>query len=257
MNVREVPRRFRPPARRAGNIGYHLAGRLWRDSIVGIKTEEKVIALTFDDGPDPDYAPGILDVLREHQVPATFFMLGRNVDAHPASALQIAEHGHALGNHGYSHRRFPDLRRAELVREIFQCEDALQRATGQKPKIMRPPFGNQTLAKHMLLRSLGYTTIFWSVSGDDWQGDPAQDITMRVIDGARPGAVILLHDGWEPEAGDTDPSPEHELMRDRTPTIEALPTIITQLTEQGYRFVTVPELFKHGRTRREALFIST
>ncbi len=255
MTAKGQSRTWRAPARRIRNAGYYVAGRLWRDAIVGIRTDQKVVALTFDDGPDPDYAPGILDALREHKVPATFFLLGRNVDAHPQSARQIAEHGHTLGNHGYSHRRFPDLSRAELAREIFDCEDAIERATGQRPRLVRPPYGNQTAAKHALLRSLGYQTTFWSASGDDWRGDPSQDIASRAIDQTRPGGIILLHDGWEPAANDISPKPTHDRLRDRTPTIQALPIIVDTLTRQGYRFVTVPDLLKLGRPRRQRWFV--
>lgn len=238
MRLRSKRQRFRAPLRRLGHAEY---------SIVGCHTDDKIVALTFDDGPNPTYTPQILTVLREHRVSATFFLLGRNVDAYPDHARQIATESHAIGNHSYSHRRFPSLSRKELIREIFACDEAIFRATGQRPRIARPPFGHQTPAQRILLRRLGYQTIFWSASGEDWKGDPADDIASRVIANAVPGGIILLHDGWEPPIDDSISASEYDRFRDRTPTVQALPMILKELTLQGYRFVTLPELLRAGR----------
>lgn len=245
MRSQNRRQRFRAPRRTTGRAGF---------STVGCNTDEKIVALTFDDGPDPTGTPQVLNVLREHQARATFFLLGRNVDVHPNHARQIAQEGHVIGNHGYSHRRFPSLGRNELVREIVACDEAIFRATGQRTRIARPPFGHQTPARHMVLLRMGYQTIFWSASGEDWKGDPAADLTSRVLAKAGPGGIILLHDGWEPPLDDDISRTEHEHFRDRTPTVQALPLILTELSSRGYRFVTVPDLFTLGRPRRTFSF---
>lgn len=228
-----------------------MRARYPNHAIVGCRTDDKIVALTFDDGPDPIYTSQVLAVLREHDVPATFFLLGRNVDACPDHARQILEEGHAIGNHGYSHSPFPSLSRPELLDEIVACDDALFQTTGQRPRIVRPPFGHQTPAQQILLHRIGYQSIFWSASGEDWKGDPADNIASKVIAKATPGGIILLHDGWEPPLdGDID----NEYFRDRTQTVQALPLILAKLAGEGYRFVTIPELFRAGRPERVSSF---
>lgn len=195
-----------------------------------------------------------MKVLSDYRATATFFLLGRQVDAYPDHAREIVEQGHAPGNHGYSHRPFPSLSRRDLIGEIVTCDEAIHRATGQRPRIVRPPFGLQTAAQQKLLRQAGYESIFWSASGADWKGDPASHIAARALMNARPGAIILFHDGWEPPLDDTMSESERDRFRDRQPTVEALGLVLEELSRQDYRFVSVPELLSHGRPRRVRSF---
>ncbi len=251
MHGRRKNQRFRSGPRRTSGTGFFAFGRRWRLPNPGCETTPKPIALTFDDGPDPTYTPQILEVLNKYRVPATFFLLGRNVDAYPDIALQIAEQGHAIGNHGYSHRRFPRLSSAELAHEILACDEAVLRATGQRTTLVRPPFGHQTAANRDLICSMGYRSILWTAPGVDWKGDPAEWIVYNVLARARQHGIILLHDGWEPPAAGRLGAQEYERLRDRTPTIQALPIILEELDRRGIEFVTVPELLSLGSPMRE------
>ncbi len=192
--------------------------------------DQKRVALTFDDGPDPRFSNGVLDVLKQYNVPATFFVLGSKAVANPQIVKRMQSEGHVIGNHTYAH---PNLVKESglgtLEREVTRTEDALNDIIGYRTKLFRPPYGflyNELVEK---LRKMNYYVIAWSVDSLDWKEDPPEVIASRVVDNIQPGAIILMHDGAEPG-------------RDRTNTIESLRQIIPKLQEQGYEFVTVPEL---------------
>lgn len=214
-----------------------LESRLLR-TVVSSRTKTNVVALTFDDGPDPASTPAVLDVLDRFEAEATFFVLGRNVAAHPELARRIVGVGHAIGNHSFSH---PDLRRCGAVQiagEFIRCARALRRATGVRPRFLRPPFGFQSPAAGLIARALGYTVTHWSISANDWRGEPAAVLVDRVLSQLQPGAIILLHDALEPP-------PESSTLvvsYDRVATVDALPRIIEGIRNEGYRLVTVPQL---------------
>ncbi len=193
-------------------------------------TDQKRVALTFDDGPDPRFTNGVLDVLNQYNVPATFFMLGSKAVANPKIVKQVQNRGHVIGNHTYSH---PNLVKESdiktLEQEVTRTEDALNDIIGYRTKLFRPPYGflyNELVEK---LGEMNYYVIAWSVDSLDWQEDPPEVIASNVLDNIHPGAIILMHDGAEPD-------------EDRTNTIESLHQIIPALQKQGYEFVTVPEL---------------
>ena len=193
-------------------------------------TDQKRVALTFDDGPDPRFSNDVLDVLKQYNVPATFFVLGSKAVANPEIVKRMQNEGHVIGNHTYAH---PNLVKESdlgtLEREVTRTEDALNDIIGYRTKLFRPPYGflyNELVEK---LREMNYYVIGWSVDSLDWQEDPPEVITSNVVDNIQPGAIILMHDGAEPGG-------------DRTNTIESLHQIIPKLQEQGYEFVTVPEL---------------
>lgn len=189
---------------------------------------DKAIALTFDDGPNPGYTEQVLEILRAHQVRATFFWLGRMVKAHPDLARAVVAEGHAVGNHTWNHRT-AQSDEATAQAEIEETSREIEQASGVSTKLFRPPGGrlNNGLSDWALRG--GYTVVMWSVQSNDWEKTTsAQDIVQNVLQAVQPGTIVLLHDGGG----------------DRSRTAEALPQIIEALQAQGYRFVTIPELLE-------------
>ncbi|WNF38921.1 polysaccharide deacetylase family protein [Bacillaceae bacterium IKA-2] len=193
-------------------------------------TTEKKIALTFDDGPDPRFSETVLDLLKEYNVPATFFVMGSRAVAYPEIIERVIAEGHVIGNHTYFH---PNLVKegdlATLEREVTRTENILNEIIGYRTKLFRAPYGflyNELVEK---LRDMDYSVVVWSIDSLDWQEDPPEVIADNVLNNIHPGAIVLMHDG-----GDWD--------ADRTNTIAALRQIIPALQKQGYQFVTVPEL---------------
>ena len=190
-------------------------------------TSKKVFALTFDDGPDPAYTPQFLALLKQYRVPATFFMVGSMVRAHPATALQVKAAGFPIENHSWSHPRTPKFPVAEITRT-----DAILLSTlGTRPTLFRPPYGLIGNGMASAAQKEGEKVVIWSCLGADWdkKNTPAQ-IAAKVLGRARSGGIALLHDGGG----------------NRSRTLAALPTIIETLQARGFRLVTVPELLRLG-----------
>lgn len=188
------------------------------------------IALTFDDGPSP-FTAAVLDVLRERGVPATFFLCGKNAEQYPELARRIVDEGHAVGNHTYSHPYLALSRDARIVGEIDKTQQALLGATGRKPALFRPPFGVRWFSLPRLLAERGLTMVMWTIrEGDD--GRDAAAIARETLAKLEPGAIILLHDGFE-----TRPAAQI----DRSAVVAALPAIIDGAREAGYTFVDLAQ----------------
>jgi peptidoglycan/xylan/chitin deacetylase (PgdA/CDA1 family) len=193
------------------------------------------IALTFDDGPQPPYTGQVLDVLERYGVPATFFCVGLHAGGHPDEVVRMREQGHQLGNHTWSHPFLQELSRAELVAQVERAGDAIALAGGvPAPSVFRPPYGSRTAQVIDWLADLDTTMVLWDAEAADWAMPGADAIARRILDRARAGSVILLHDGGG----------------DRAQTVAALPAIIEGLLVRGYRFVTVGALDQPGRERR-------
>jgi peptidoglycan/xylan/chitin deacetylase (PgdA/CDA1 family) len=191
-----------------------------------VETDEKVVALTFDDGPSPANTEAVLAVLARHHVKATFFMVGRNIEQHRALATRVLAEGHEAGNHSYSHKRLVFKSPAFVEAEISKT-DTLLRELGVKGDIpFRSPFGKKLLVQPWVLSRQGKRNVLFDVVPDDSATQDAELITRRVLDGTRPGSIILLHDGWAKKPG----------------TLEATGRIIEGLQARGFRFVTVSEL---------------
>ena len=193
---------------------------------------EKKIALTFDDGPNDPYTSEVLKILKDNRVQATFFLLGKNVEANPQSARDIVAAGHAIGNHSYDHRNLVTRTNAQVRDEILKGENAIERATGQKTALFRPPYGDKDALTLRQTRKLGLVMIEWSVSAEDWRRPGPDRIVHNVVREVRNGSIILMHDGDKTRRGD------------RSQTVAALPRIISELRQKGYEFVTIPELLK-------------
>ena len=185
-------------------------------------TGNKVIALTFDDGPGP-YTAHLLDVLDQYGAKATFFLIGSKVSSQANVVRSIHARGHQLGNHSWSHPELPKLPAGQIAGEIDRTNDAIKQATGVTPSILRPPYGavNGVVLEQLRLR--GMSSILWSVDTRDWADRNSDIVCSRAVAGARPGAVILMHDIHQTSVG-------------------AVPCILNALKQQGYLFVTVQGL---------------
>jgi|CZKU01.1.fsa_nt_gi peptidoglycan/xylan/chitin deacetylase (PgdA/CDA1 family) len=204
-----------------------LRWRVFVDAVVRGPRGSRGIALTFDDGPHPKWTPRILEVLGQHGVSATFFVVGRKVDEHPEVVRAIAEAGHAIGLHSYAHDRLFSLRRESRVRaDLEHGIAALERALGQRPRLFRPPIGhtNPTIAR--VVEALDLIVVGWTIGGRDGvaRARPA-DVVARVRRDLHDGAIVLLHDA--PERGEREPA-----------AVRALPAILDAIAAK--RFEVVP-----------------
>lgn len=157
--------------------------------------DSSTLALTFDDGPNPAVTPALLDLLDRHGVKATFFLIGRYVSAVPELAREIAARGHVIGNHTHTHPRLTFCSPAQTRQELDLCDDAVEAATGRKPRWMRPPFGFRSPVLNGIVRKRGNSgVLMWSVWARDWRPQPAESVIER-LQRVRGGDVLLLHDG--------------------------------------------------------------
>lgn len=197
------------------------------DVIVGVATSERVVALSFDDGPDPRWTPSVLDILDRLGAKATFFLEGGHVDAHPALARAVAERGHEIANHTYDHPEMDVLDADTVADQIVRANASFAAAGLPAPTLFRPPKGVYPYETAIGVRAAGLMTAGWTggLCIEKWVKRPAG------IDGmlarVRPGAILLGHDGGTP---------------DRAATVKALPLLLEGLRAQGYRVVSVTEL---------------
>ncbi|MGQ9523399.1 MAG: polysaccharide deacetylase family protein [Armatimonadota bacterium] len=207
----------------------HSAG--WRHGVIyRVAVREKLAALSFDDGPHPEFTPAILDVLDKHNVRATFFMVGSLVELYPEIAREVAERGHAIGNHTYTHPTSLELLPAWAIsREIEKGAEAIERVTGQSPLLFRPPRGQLGPNAAAVLKTLRYKVVMWSVSADHHDASTPHEMAARVLARICPGMIVLLHDGSTPA---------------RWRDVVAAEIVIEALQQRGYKLVTVPELLQ-------------
>ncbi|MCA9630889.1 MAG: polysaccharide deacetylase family protein [Myxococcales bacterium] len=166
---------------------------LWRGEA------DQGVALTFDDGPHPEHTPRILDILEEKNVRATFFVVGRKVRLFPELVKQIAERGHGLGLHGYQHDRLFSWKTPRYVEEDIQrTQTAIEEACGVRPTLFRPPIGHVSTRVAAGAKEAGVTLVAWSAKGrDGLKGADPDRVLARLVDGLKPGAILLLHDAAE------------------------------------------------------------
>jgi peptidoglycan/xylan/chitin deacetylase (PgdA/CDA1 family) len=190
----------------------------------------KGIVLTFDDGPDEDATPGVLDALDAAGARATFFLVGEQIESHPALARELAERGHDLQLHGYGHvahdRLSPDAARRDLERGA----GILREATGVEPRFYRPPYGRFSDGSYEACRALGLEAVYWSAWGTDWETISPERIAELVVPDLSDGAVVLLHD-----------SSRYTHRPDARPTVEAVSLIAAKVAELGRPFLTLAE----------------
>ena len=191
----------------------------------------KQIALTYDDGPNDPHTLKLLEVLAKHSVRATFFMIGRYVQQRPDIARAVAQAGHVIGNHTFTHPLLIFESEARTRTQLVDCHQALEDAVGEHSTLFRPPFGGRRPATLRIARELRLQTVMWNVTGYDWNAPPAAVIEKRVARQMRGGDMILLHDGG------------HRTMdADRAQTVIATDNLIRRYKNEGYDFVPVEEM---------------
>ncbi|GHO62445.1 oligosaccharide deacetylase [Ktedonobacter sp. SOSP1-52] len=184
------------------------------------------VALTFDDGPSPNFTAKVLDVLEAYRIKATFFCIGRQVQAFPDLTLRAYKAGYEIENHSWSHPVMTGLSLEGQYWQLQHTNNTIERVTHQRPLVIRPPYGAYNASSLQLATSLRLVTVAWDVDAHDWSRPGTDTILHNVLDHVKNGSIILMHDGGG----------------DRSQTLAALPTIIETLFERGYRFVTIRQL---------------
>ncbi len=206
-----------PPRPQTGPLGKNTSYR-------SVSTAAPVLALTFDDGPHATHTPRLLDILRSHQVRATFFVTGQNARRYPAILRRMVAEGHEVANHTLTHGKITKMSRSEVRNEIVAAHQAVQAATGRPPRVFRPPYGATTPELNSWIKAeFGMPSILWSVDPEDWKKPGVGVVTSRLVNGASRGGILLLHDI-------------------HSPSVDATPGTISQLKAKGYQFVTVSQL---------------
>lgn len=188
-----------------------------------VETSEKKVAISFDAAWGAEDTPKLIEILAKYHVPATFFVVGQWVDKYPEAVKALYEAGHDVMNHSDTHPHMTELTAEKIIREADVCSDKIQNVTGQRPDLLRPPYGDYNDNVIRTLKDNGYYPIQWDVDSLDWKGLSASAIRKRVLDKVRPGSIVLFHNAAE-----------------HTP--EALPGIIEELQGRGYTFVKISDL---------------
>lgn len=189
-----------------------------------VHTDQMALAMTFDDGPHPVNTPKLLDLLKERNIKATFFLVGERVKMHPEIVRRILAEGHEVANHTWTHPSLVSISDEKIRSEFQRTADAIWDAAQYRPHLMRPPFGaTNKRIEQFIFNEFGYSSIIWSVDPNDWRRPGVQVVANRLIAGAHKGAIMLAHDI-------------------HAPTIEAMPQVFDALLAKGYKFLTVSQL---------------
>ena len=210
---------------------------VYQGSFSSLPVKERLVALTYDDGPNPPHTRALLDLLASREVIATFFPKARNAEAFSNELLAVAAGGHEIGNHSYYHRPMTSLSTQAMFEEVEKANEVLTTLLGERPRLFRPPYGIQGYGLWRALKQLEMPSVLMNTHGADWEPHSAQEIADRVLAGVQPGTIILLHDGH----GDVD---DPYAQDSRAATVEATGLIIDALHTQGYRFVSISELMR-------------
>lgn len=200
----------------------------------------KLIALTFDDGPDSKYTTQILDILAENDVKATFFVVGSQVGKYPDVAKRILEEGHSIGNHSWSHSDLTKLSAKARDKEIDRTQQAIIEATGITPHLLRAPYGAISQSVLTSIHDFDMKHVYWTIDTRDWAGTPVDEMHRNVMTNAGKGGIVLMH-----SFGGRKHAIEH--------TIKLLPSIIKDLKAKGYELVTVDELIASGQYSKSVI----
>ncbi len=216
--------------------------QLYGRTFIGLDRKSRLLALTYDDGPNARCTPALLDVLAKHDVRATFFIMGSHAAAQPDIARAVAAAGHDIGNHTQTHPNLIFCSPTQVVSQLDQCHRVLTDVVGEHSRLFRPPFGGRRPDVLRTARRKGYIPVMWSVTAYDWKPYPPEKIEANVVRRVRGGEVILLHDGGH-----------LSLDADRSATVAATDRLITRFKGDGYRFVTITEMM----TADEACALTT
>ncbi|MDP0491751.1 MAG: polysaccharide deacetylase family protein [Verrucomicrobiota bacterium JB023] len=185
---------------------------------------DRYIAMTFDDGPHPQNTPRLLDILRQRNIKATFYVIGKNVKTYPEITRRIVAEGHEIGNHTWNHPNLTKLSPSKVRDELTTTRDVIIRTTGVQPRTMRPPYGALlTSQRNTIHREFGYPTILWDVDPLDWKRPGTAVVRSRILNGTKGGSIVLAHDL-------------------HSTTIDAMPSTLDGLLAKGFQFVTVSQL---------------
>ena len=218
-----------PETAKAAGLAASAATATPAISYSAVHVDGPFIAMTFDDGPSEKLTPELLDILAQHHIHATFFVIGENVVKHPEILQRAVREGHEIGNHSWSHPAFAKMSDARVRTELQKTDDAIRDAIGGRPVLMRPPYGSITARqKQWINAEFGYRIILWDVDPLDWKRPGPAVITSRIVKETRPGSIILSHD--------IHPG-----------TIKAMPETFDELQARGFKFVTVSELIAMGK----------
>src|SRR5256884_9454731 len=189
-----------------------------------VHVDGSYIALTFDDGPSAKLTPKLLDLLAAHHIKATFFVIGDNVAENPDIVAREVREGHEIANHSWSHPNLAKMSDAGVRDQLHKTEDAIRSASGNRPTLLRPPYGSITARqKKWINQEFGYKIVLWDVDPLDWRRPGSNVVCNRILKNTRAGSIVLAHD--------IHPG-----------TIEAMPCVLNQLEAKGFKFVTVSEL---------------
>ncbi|MDI6638210.1 MAG: polysaccharide deacetylase family protein [Bacillota bacterium] len=197
------------------------------------------VAITFDDGPDNTYTPKILDILARYGVRATFFLIGQAAEKHPEVVARIVNEGHAIGNHTYFHTNLSRMAAWQVLLDLRKAQAVFTRLVGQAPAVVRPPYGALDPPAVEAIGQEGFKVVLWTIDSLDWWGLSKEQVIKNVVPALKSGVIVLHHSSGGPG-------------EDLTGTLEALPEIIRTLKDQGYRFVTVPEVLDEIERQRKA-----
>jgi peptidoglycan/xylan/chitin deacetylase (PgdA/CDA1 family) len=215
----------------AGYQSMAPTGQWYGRTFTGLPRGSRQIALTFDDGPNDPHTLRLLEVLARHNVHATFFLIGRHAEDRPDLVNEIAKAGHVIGNHTFSHPLLIFKSTSKIRGELLRCQAVLHDAIGKHSNLFRPPFGGRRPAVLRVARELGFEPVMWNVTGYDWDAPPAAAIERKVGRQIHGGDVILLHDGGHKQIG-----------ADRSQTVIATDWLIARHKNEGYEFVTIPQM---------------
>jgi peptidoglycan-N-acetylglucosamine deacetylase len=195
------------------------------------RVDQPYIAMTFDDGPSAENTPRLLEMLKQRNIKATFFLIGQNVVSNPDLVRRILAEGHEIGNHSWTHPQLSKLSDDRVTAEITKTQDAIKDASGFTPTLLRPPYGAITPRQREWIQNrFGLNIILWSVDPFDWKRPGASVITQRILSQTRPGAIILSHDIHKQ-------------------TIDAMPGTLDALIAKGYKFATVSQLIAMNKPK--------
>ena len=220
---------YRPPAyvnQGLSNPNMNLPSQFGGQTVTYSRglSNQPYVAMTFDDGPHPQNTPRLLDILRTRNIKATFYVIGGNVDRYPHIVRRIVSEGHEIGNHTVTHGNLTKMSPDQIRTELRTSHDTIVSATGVAPRTMRPPYGAITSSQKSWIRQeFGYPSILWSVDPEDWKKPGSSVVASRLVSGARPGGILLVHDI-------------------HAPTIDAVLPALDQLLAKGFQFVTVTQL---------------
>jgi peptidoglycan-N-acetylglucosamine deacetylase len=215
----------------AGYQSMAPTGQWFGRTFSGADRGSKLLALTFDDGPNDPHTLRLLEILAKHEVRATFFVIGRYAQLRPDIVRELVKAGHVVGNHTFSHPLLIFQSAAKIRNELETCQRALNDALGERSKLFRPPFGGRRPAVLRIAREIGLQPVMWNVTGYDWNAPSAEYIERKVVQKVRGGDVILLHDGGHLHMG-----------ADRSRTVTAADWMIGRYKAEGYEFLTIPEM---------------